>query len=42
MDGIRVAFHKKDMSGGLEACQKVKEKGYKVFVQGNGVDCLYR
>ena len=21
------------MSGGLEACQKVKEKGYKVFVQ---------
>ena len=33
VDGIRVAFHKKDMSGGLEACQKVKEKGYKVFVQ---------
>ena len=33
VDGIRVAFHKKDISGGLEACQKVKEKGYKVFVQ---------
>ncbi|MDY4193974.1 MAG: aldolase catalytic domain-containing protein [Bariatricus sp.] len=33
VDGIRVAFHKKDMIGGLEACRKVKEKGYKVFIQ---------
>lgn len=33
VDGIRVAFHKKDRIGGLEACRKVKEKGYKVFIQ---------
>ncbi|MCD7784459.1 MAG: aldolase catalytic domain-containing protein [Oscillospiraceae bacterium] len=33
IDGLRVAFHKKDMLGGLEDCRVVKEKGYKVFVQ---------
>lgn len=33
IDGIRVAFHKKDRVGALELCKKIKEKGYKVFVQ---------
>lgn len=33
IDGFRVAFHKKDRLKGLEDCRKVKEKGYKVFVQ---------
>lgn len=33
IDGLRVAFHKKDMIGGLEDCRIVKEKGYKVFIQ---------
>ncbi|MCD8370126.1 MAG: aldolase catalytic domain-containing protein [Clostridiales bacterium] len=33
VDGLRVAFHKKDSIGGLEDCRKVKEKGYKVFIQ---------
>ncbi|MCD7882764.1 MAG: aldolase catalytic domain-containing protein [Lachnospiraceae bacterium] len=33
IDGIRVAFHKKDRLGGLEDCRIVKEKGYKVFIQ---------
>ena len=33
VDGIRVAFHKKDRKRGLEDCRIVKEKGYKVFVQ---------
>lgn len=33
LDGIRVAFHKKDMVQAMEYCQKIKEKGYKVFVQ---------
>ena len=33
VDGLRVAFHKKDMIGGLEDCRIVKEKGYKVFIQ---------
>jgi len=31
--GLRVAFHKKDRINGLEDCRKVKEKGYKVFIQ---------
>lgn len=34
VDGIRVAFHKKDTEKGLEFCRRIKEKGYKVFVQG--------
>lgn len=33
VDGIRVAFHKKDCAGALNACRVIKEKGYKVFVQ---------
>lgn len=33
IDGIRVAFHKKDLTGALEFCEQIKSKGYKVFVQ---------
>lgn len=33
IDGIRVAFHKKDAHNALDLCQKIKEKKYKVFVQ---------
>lgn len=33
IDGIRVAFHKKDMEKALEFCLEIKKKGYKVFVQ---------
>ena len=33
LDGIRVAFHKADMLPALELCGKIKDKGYKVFVQ---------
>lgn len=33
IDGIRVAFHKKDLLGALEVCRIIKQKGYKVFVQ---------
>ena len=33
VDGLRVAFHKKDMVKGLEECRQIKAKGYKVFVQ---------
>lgn len=33
IDGIRVAFHKKDMQGAVELCKKIKQKGYQVFVQ---------
>lgn len=33
VDGLRVAFHKKDRFAGLEACKAVKDKGYKVFIQ---------
>lgn len=31
--GIRVAFHKKDKKEGLDYCQQLKNKGYRVFVQ---------
>jgi len=34
IDGIRVAFHKKNRLEALELCGKIKEKGYKVFIQG--------
>lgn len=34
VDGIRITFHKKNRIQGLEFCKKVKEKGYKVFIQG--------
>lgn len=33
IDGIRVAFHKKDMKQALEVCSEIAAKGYKVFVQ---------
>ena len=33
VEGIRVAFHKKDMNEALECCRELKKKGYKVFVQ---------
>lgn len=33
IDGIRVAFHKKDLDSALELCRRIKNKGYKVFVQ---------
>lgn len=33
LDGIRIAFHKKDMKEALRTCRLIKEKGYKVFVQ---------
>ena len=33
LDGIRVAFHKKDMLDALKYCEEIHKKGYKVFVQ---------
>ena len=33
VDGIRVAFHKKNRYEALELCRKIKDKGYKVFIQ---------
>lgn len=33
IDGIRVAFHKRDLSQALELCRGIREKGYEVFVQ---------
>lgn len=33
VDGLRLAFHKKNRIEALEECRKVKSKGYKVFVQ---------
>lgn len=33
IDGIRVAFHKKDAAEALRLCAAIKEKGYLVFVQ---------
>ena len=33
LDGIRVAFHKKDKDEALKVCQKVKDRGYKLFLQ---------
>lgn len=33
VDGLRVAFHKKDMIPALEICEKIQEKGYKIFIQ---------
>lgn len=33
IQGIRVAFHKKDMFDAIKACKIVKDKGYKLFVQ---------
>lgn len=33
VDGIRVAFHKKNMHEAIELCYGLKEKGYAVFMQ---------
>lgn len=33
IDGIRVAFHKKNMIPALDFCKGIKRKGYKVFIQ---------
>lgn len=33
IDGIRVAFHKKDIVEALDFCKELKYKGYKIFVQ---------
>ncbi|HJB40724.1 MAG TPA: aldolase catalytic domain-containing protein [Candidatus Ruthenibacterium avium] len=33
IDGIRVAFHKKDLKESMELCRRLKAKGYIVFVQ---------
>lgn len=33
VDGIRVAFHKKNCNEALDVCAKIKEKGYLVFIQ---------
>lgn len=33
VDGIRVAFHKRNMADALKLCGGVKEKGYMLFVQ---------
>lgn len=33
IDGIRVAFHKKDLKDALEFCKGISEKGYKLFMQ---------
>ena len=33
IDGIRVAFHKKNRFEAIELCKKIKDKGYLVFVQ---------
>ena len=33
IDGLRVAFHKKNMHNMVSVCKKVMDKGYKVFIQ---------
>lgn len=33
IDGIRFAFHKKNRVDALKLCEKIKEKGYSVYVQ---------
>lgn len=33
VDGLRVAFHKKNYVEALDVCKKIKEKGYLVFIQ---------
>lgn len=34
IDGIRLAFHKNNYESALRQCNLIKQKGYKVFVQG--------
>jgi len=33
VDGLRVAFHKKDMAPALELCARIQDKGYRVYLQ---------
>ncbi len=33
IDGIRVAFHKKNLNEALKLCEQIKAKGYLVFIQ---------
>lgn len=33
IDGIRVAFHKRDMEEAIELCKKIQQKGYQVYIQ---------
>ncbi|MGM5483424.1 MAG: aldolase catalytic domain-containing protein [Nanobdellota archaeon] len=33
VDGIRVAFHKKDVNEAIEYCRKLSKKGYMLFIQ---------
>ena len=33
IDGIRIAYHKKNRYEALELCKKIKDKGYLVFIQ---------
>lgn len=33
INGVRIAFHKKDMTNAMELCRRIKKKGYDVFVQ---------
>ncbi|MBO4608997.1 MAG: aldolase catalytic domain-containing protein [Lachnospiraceae bacterium] len=33
IDGLRIAFHKKDYKNALTECRKVLDKGYKLFIQ---------
>lgn len=33
IQGIRLAFHKKNMNEALAECKKIKKKGYKLFIQ---------
>lgn len=33
IDGIRIAFHKKNLDAALTLCEQIKEKGYLVFIQ---------
>jgi 4-hydroxy 2-oxovalerate aldolase len=33
IDGIRVAFHKKDIDKAFQDCEIIKQRGYKVFLQ---------
>lgn len=33
IDGIRVAYHKKNREEALDLCEKIREKGYLVFIQ---------
>ncbi len=33
VDGIRVAFHKKNSKKAMELCAEIKKKGYEVFIQ---------